>query len=146
MNATKGPDWSMIRKKGRLFPEPAYQFVRDGLAHTVQKIQAGGGDSMGATKPSKHVTGQQLCLGLRDLAIRRYGFLASTVLTRWNLRRTEDFGVIVYAMIDKGEMKTNQEDRFEDFQGVYDFDEVFTIDAGAPAPTTIAVKPLRKAS
>jgi uncharacterized repeat protein (TIGR04138 family) len=126
----------MIRRRGKLFPEGAYQFVRDGLSHTVQKVQtaAGGSGLTEGRRPGKHVTGQELCLGLRDLAIRRYGFLAGMVLTRWNLRKTEDFGVIVYSLIDQGEMKTNPDDRFEDFQGVYEFDEAFAGEASLPSP------------
>lgn len=74
---------------------------------------------------SRHVTGQQLCLGLRDYAIKRYGMMAPAVLRTWNLRRTEDFGRIVFAMIEHGLMSKTADDTLEDFRSVYDFDEAF---------------------
>jgi uncharacterized repeat protein (TIGR04138 family) len=74
---------------------------------------------------TRHVSGQQLCLGLRDLAIERYGLLAHTVLARWGIRKTDDFGALVYAMIERGELRGGSADRPEDFVGVYDFREAF---------------------
>jgi uncharacterized repeat protein (TIGR04138 family) len=74
---------------------------------------------------SRHVTGQQLCLGLRDFAIRRYGMMAPAVLRAWNLRSTDDFGRIVFAMIEHGLMSKTADDSLEDFRSVYDFDEAF---------------------
>ncbi len=77
---------------------------------------------------SRHVTGQQLCLGLRDFAINRYGMMAPAVLRAWNLRSTDDFGRIVFAMIEHGLMSKTAEDSLEDFRSVYDFDEAFARD------------------
>ena len=79
----------------------------------------------GMNSNSRHVSGQQLCLGLRDYAIKRYGMMAPAVLRSWNLRRTDDFGRIVFAMIEHGLMSKTAEDTLEDFQAVYDFDEAF---------------------
>lgn len=79
----------------------------------------------GMHSDSRHVSGQQLCLGLRDYAIKRYGMMAPAVLRSWNLRRTDDFGRIVFAMIEHGLMSKTAEDTLEDFQAVYDFDEAF---------------------
>lgn len=105
------------------FPPAAVRFVREGLAHTSGMI-------FGDTPPvaegeSRHITGQQLCLGLRDFALRQYGMLARTVLARWGIRRTEDFGTIVYGLIDAGQLRRSREDAIEDFANVYDFDEAF---------------------
>jgi uncharacterized repeat protein (TIGR04138 family) len=72
------------------------------------------------------VTGPQLCLGLRDFAIQKYGMLARTVLERWGIRKTDDFGRIVFAMIEAGLMRKSDEDSESDFQGVFDFDEGFS--------------------
>jgi uncharacterized repeat protein (TIGR04138 family) len=41
------------------------------------------------------------------------------------LRRTDDFGVIVYAMIDRSELRSCERDSIDDFAGVFDFDEAF---------------------
>ncbi len=72
-----------------------------------------------------HVSGQQLCMGLRSLAMQNYGLLAPTVLRGWGVRSTEDFGKIVYAMVDAGLLRTSENDSLDDFRGVYDFDEAF---------------------
>lgn len=115
----------------RSFPSEAFQFIREGLAHTVQMSHGDGPGAPGNTSQmnssdeTRHVTGQQLCLGLRDLAIERYGLLAYTVLSRWGIARTDDFGAIVFAMIERGELRVGSNDRAEDFAGVYDFQETF---------------------
>lgn len=122
-------DWKKIRDKAGPYPLEAFAFVRDGLAHTVKMIHGEGGSGGGGLSlsgPERHVSGQQLCIGLRDFAIRRYGMLARTVLARWSIRKTDDFGRIVYAMIDAGLMRKSDDDSFADFQGVYEFDEAFS--------------------
>ncbi len=51
--------------------------------------------------------------------------LAPTVLATWNIRRTDDFGRIVFAMIEHGMMSKTPQDTIDDFRGVYEFDEAF---------------------
>lgn len=88
-------------------------------------------------RKGNHVTGQQLCEGLRQLALQRYGLLAPAVLHRWNVRTTIDFGVMVYAMIDRGELAASDNDNFDDFSNVFDFAHAFGpqhVLADAPAP------------
>lgn len=108
----------------RSFPPQAYQFVREGLAHTVKITHGDAGDAEGDDE-SRHVSGQQLCMGLRDYALRRYGLLARTVLRSWNIHSTEDFGRLVFEMIDAKLFRKTEEDRPEHFHGVFDFDEAF---------------------
>lgn len=127
------PDWRAMCAAAGGFPIEAFEFVRCGLAHTVSRVavdaRTGGMDAGDA----RHVSGQLLCLGLRAYAIERYGLLAPAVLRHWNVRRTEDFGRIVYAMIEFGLMSKTSEDSFDDFAGVFDFDEAFgpTLSLGA---------------
>jgi uncharacterized repeat protein (TIGR04138 family) len=71
------------------------------------------------------VTGQQLCHGLRELAIRQWGFLAQTVLRRWNITSTLDFGQIVFSLTQQKVMATAPSDTIEDFRNVYDFAKAF---------------------
>lgn len=103
------------------FPPEAYEFVRAGLEHTTRFVH--GDDPL--EPASRHVNGRQLCLGLRDYAVRQYGLLARIVLERWGVRRTEDFGRIVFDMVESGLLRKTEDDRYEDFADVYDFDEVF---------------------
>src|SRR5271168_2530082 len=89
-----------------LYPIEAYQFVQQGLAYTVSRVYGA------ASKPGtcRHVTGQQLCHGLRELASKQWGFLAQTVLHRWNITRTLDFGRIVFSLARHHVMATTPED------------------------------------
>lgn len=129
-------DWQSIRARAKRFPPAAFEFIRDGLTHTVaistarpaplaDEVIAPPPGRSGATVHGRHITGQQLCAGLRDLARERYGPLAITVLNHWGFATTEDFGTAVYALIDKGEMRASPGDRLEDFSGQYDFTKAF---------------------
>ena len=99
-----------------------------GLSGGLSGGMAGAG-GLGGSLPMpeiRHVTGQQLCLGLREYAIERFGMLAPCVLRHWNISRTEDFGRIVYALIEAGRLDKSADDSIEDFYAVFDFDEAFS--------------------
>jgi uncharacterized repeat protein (TIGR04138 family) len=113
-----------------LYPIEAYEFVQRGLHYTVQRIHAQAKDPAAA----RHVTGRELSEGLREFALLQWGMLARSVLTRWNILRTEDFGRIVFAMVENGYMTTTEQDTIEDFRGVFDFttlDEQYRIECKA---------------
>lgn len=114
-------NWTVIRQKAGPYPQAAFQFVRDGLQHTVKMVH--GGD--GPRAPDRHVDGQQLCIGLRDYAVDRYGLLARMVLFRWGITRTDDFGRIVFAMVEGKLMQATESDTIRDFESVYSFEEAF---------------------
>ena len=120
-------DWLAIQKKWGTYPPQAYNFVREGLQHTCSSIHGGDDPSPGShvTHDMRHVNGGQLCAGLRDFAILRYGLLARTVLSSWNINTTEDFGRLVFSLIDLGILRRNDDDCFEDFIDVYGFNESF---------------------
>lgn len=119
-------DWPTIRSRASAFPEEAFDFVREGLKHTARSVHGETSENPGEEPDERrHVSGQQLCLGLKDLAMQRYGLLARTVLSRWGVRATEDFGLIVYALIDRGELRAGERDSLEDFKNVFDFAQVF---------------------
>ena len=106
-----------------LYPPEAYEFVQHGLAHTVRKIHGASAEKL--EKGCRHVSGAELCEGIRELALNRWGLLARTVLARWNVRRTVDFGNIVFAMVHAGFMQTTEQDTLDDFRDVYDFKRAF---------------------
>jgi len=74
---------------------------------------------------NRHVSGSDLCFGLRDYALSRWGLLAPAVLNSWGIRETKDFGRIVFALVDNGVLQKQPEDRIEDFDAVYSFDRAF---------------------
>ena len=53
------------------------------------------------------------------------GQAGATVLRRWNITSTLDFGRIVFALIAAGNMQKTDEDTLEDFRNVYDFKNTF---------------------
>lgn len=88
-----------------------------------------GARKAGAEPVSGHVTGRQVCLAARRLALREYGMLALPVLAKWGLHSTSDIGEIVYNLIASGDLDKTPEDRREDFDDVFDFEAQFR-----PAP------------
>ena len=111
----------MLRNAGP-YPIEAFAFVREGLSYTVERVHH---QPSSLEKADHHVSGQQLCFGLRDLAIEKFGLLAPLVLSHWKISRTDDFGRIVFAMIDAGLMSRTDEDSADDFRAVYEFEEAF---------------------
>ena len=110
----------------------AYVFVRDGLdyAHEVLGL---GKEPTGKKKGKgqqrrRHVTGQELSHALRQYALDQYGYMAKTVLNSWGIHKTGDFGEIVYNLIKAKVMTKSEEDRREDFDDVFNFEEAFVKD------------------
>jgi uncharacterized repeat protein (TIGR04138 family) len=62
---------------------------------------------------------------IRGLAHEKFGKQAKTALTGWKIFRTDDFGEIVFEMVDAGFLAKTEDDSIEDFQNVYSFDEAF---------------------
>src|SRR5258706_13984323 len=111
-----------------LYPIEAYEFIHSGLAYTVQKIHGQMKDPKALKKEEKksyHVTGRDLSEGLREFALLRWGMLARTVLKRWNITRTDDFGRIVFSLVENGHMSKTENDTIEDFKNVFDFATAF---------------------
>ena len=111
-----------VARKHRRYDPEAYLFVFESLDHAIAKLGE-----------RRHLTGSELSLAARDLAVERFGFLARTVLEAWGVTRTDDFGEIVYHLIDDGVMSKTDEDKKSDFDGVYDFHEAFDLDYFKPS-------------
>lgn len=96
----------------------AYFFLREALDHAVKlrKRQLG---------ESGHVTGQQLCEAVRQMANKSFGPMVPTVFEYWGIQRTDDFGEMVWNLIELGVFGRTETDTREDFKGVYSFDEAF---------------------
>jgi len=107
------------------YPVDAFLFVQQGLDYTVRDMHGEFDEDCEHYPPDRHVTGRQLCHGLRRFAVHQYGMLARTVLKRWRITSCEDFGQIVFAMVDAKLMHKTDNDNLEDFKGVFAFDEAF---------------------
>lgn len=113
----------LLRRDTR-YKVDAYQFVRDALNFSQDDLGLGANPG----GPESHVTGQELCEGIRIYAQRQFGLLAKAVLNSWGINATGDFGNIVYNLIDIELMKKSERDRREDFDDVYDFEQAFVRD------------------
>jgi uncharacterized repeat protein (TIGR04138 family) len=118
-----------------------FGFIRDGLAHTVEMVHGNPAEQtileLGLVEDSRHVCGHELCIGLKDYAIERYGMLAKSVLNKWGIHYTRDFGNIIFAMVEAGLMRTTDDDRIDDFDSIYEFDDVFADPARTTRPVTL---------
>jgi uncharacterized repeat protein (TIGR04138 family) len=108
-----------IRAKDPRYHREAYLFVREALDHTQKNISK---DSGGALR---HVSGQELLGGVRDFALSQYGPMTMTVLEEWGIRACEDFGEIVFNMVEIGLLAKTEEDSRADFSNGYLFYDAF---------------------
>jgi uncharacterized repeat protein (TIGR04138 family) len=157
-----------VLRKDRRYSPDAYFFVREALGFAADKLElrncncqdkpgskpsakgsaktsshecdAEANDDASCSANEHHVTGQQLCDGIRQYALSQFGLMSKIVLNSWGIHSTSDFGEIVYNLINVGVLKKSPQDRRSHFDGVYDFDEAFD-SAGAVSeafPTKLA--------
>jgi uncharacterized repeat protein (TIGR04138 family) len=114
----------LLSRKLRFHPD-AYRFVFEGLKHAQLLLSRSVAASQDE-EPGQHISGEQLLNGIRALAIDQFGPMTLLVFRHWGIRTTEDFGRIVFDLIDRGEMSKTDRDQLSDFVDVYDFEEVFS--------------------
>ena len=124
---------NLVAKDPRYAAE-AYYFLREALDHTVKSL----GRAEHAPGRMRHVTGAELCAGIRDYALQEFGPLAHLVLDTWGVRATDDIGELVYNLIAAGKLGATDQDKKSDFAGVYDFSDAFVkpYDVEEPPPPT----------
>lgn len=96
-----------------------YMFVREGLDFTLKSLKRSGQNAQ------RHVSGQELLNGLRDYALREYGPMSKEVLNTWGVRSCEDFGQIVFNLVNSGVLGKTDADSPNDFKNGFSFDEAF---------------------
>src|SRR3954452_14008011 len=121
------PGLAEVVKQDTRYAYEAYKFVFYALHHTQKLLGREAPAPTGAAaregEPQHHVTGPELLDGVRDLALREFGRMARTVFRMWGIERTDDFGEIIFNLIDAGMMSKTTDDNREDFRGVYDLDQ-----------------------
>ena len=108
----------VIAKDPRYHRE-AYLFLREGLDYAQKQISKTNKNEI------RHITGQELLAGLRDYGMTQFGPMTATVLNEWGVRRCEDFGEMVFNLVEHGLLSKTETDTRDDFKGGYDFDEAF---------------------
>ncbi len=107
---------SKITNKDSRYKADAYEFVMQALWFTQKKIKRAG-----------HISGKELLEGIKELALEQYGPMAKTVIRHWGVNTTEDFGEIVFNMVNSGLMRKNEEDSCDQFKNGYTFDKAFDV-------------------
>src|SRR5277367_645725 len=105
-----------ICEKDLRYSADAYHFVQQGLNHTLKR---------GGQHTHRHVSGQELLQGLRDFALKEYGPMSKAVLNEWGIKTTDDFGQIVFNLVNSGVLGKNEADSPSDFKNVFTFDDAF---------------------
>lgn len=93
----------------------AFYFLRDALDAATLKHKK--------DLENKHFSGAELSFAIAEYALEAYGHLAFHVLSRWGITKTDDFGIIVYALINEGVFGKTAEDKQSDFDNVFDLKE-----------------------
>tara|TARA_B100000579_G_C22645700_1_gene763636 strand:+ start:107 stop:601 length:495 start_codon:yes stop_codon:yes gene_type:complete len=101
------------------YQRDAYHFVREGLDYTQQSISK---QEKGVVR---HISGQELLGGMREHALEQYGPMTLLVLDEWGVKSCEDFGEIVFNMVEHNLLAKTSEDSREDFKEGYDFKDAF---------------------
>ena len=106
------------------FAYEAYEFVCDAVTYTQDRLgRAAEGDDPDA---DRHVSGAELLRGACDLAVREFGMMAPVVFKQWGIRKTDDFGELVFRLIQADRLSKSDRDDPDDFRGVFDLDQVLT--------------------
>src|SRR5260221_12838025 len=126
-----------ICEKDLRFSSDAYHFVQEGLNHTLKSLKRA------SQHAHRHVSGQELLHGLREFALKEYGPMSKAVLNEWGIKTTDDFGQVVFNLVNSSVLGKNETDSPNDFKNVFTFDDAFvkpfiprntTASARKPAP------------
>jgi uncharacterized repeat protein (TIGR04138 family) len=110
-----------ICEKDRSYDPEAYAFLRDALNFTI-KLQ-----KKDKRAGSRHVSGQELVEGIRQYALREFGPMVVTVFSYWGVAKTDDFGQMVFNLIEAGVFGKTDTDSREDFKNGYSFHDAFVL-------------------
>jgi uncharacterized repeat protein (TIGR04138 family) len=113
----------IVRRDPRYAYE-AYEFVSQALVHTNKMLGRELRDEN--TDPNDmryHVSARQWVEGICDFARHEFGLMAGVVFRMWGIRCTDDFGEIVFNLIDEGLMTPTPDESRADFHALFDLDE-----------------------
>lgn len=111
-----------ITKKDPRYSFQAYRFVFEALDYTAKNL---GKNLNSSCEGERHVSGQQLLEGIRKYAMKEMGYMAYTVWELWGIKHDEDFGEIVFNLVESGLMGKTDSDSKQDFKAACDFKTFF---------------------
>lgn len=92
----------------------AYLFIYEVLDYALARIGE-----------KRHLTGQELLEYIRQYSVDKFGLLARSVFESWGVTQCEDFGEIVFNLVEANLLSKTDTDTREDFAGGYDFKKAF---------------------
>jgi uncharacterized repeat protein (TIGR04138 family) len=113
-----------VARRDQRYAYEAYEFVFAALEHT-QKL-------LGRVRPkptrenepvAQHVAGAELVRGACELAKSEFGRMARIVFHVWGINSTDDFGAIVFNLIDANLLTKTDSDSRDDFRDLFDLDD-----------------------
>jgi uncharacterized repeat protein (TIGR04138 family) len=110
----------MVKMMGELaardsrYAKEAYLFVLAGSEGAAMKYPE-----------ERNCTATELLVALRGQALDRFGPKAKSTLNSWGVFQCEDFGEIVFNLVEEQLLGKTAEDKKKDFSGGYDFDAAF---------------------
>lgn len=121
--------FSICAQDPRYNPD-AYFFLVEALDVTVKDIRAR------QPEHGHHVSGTELLEGIKEFALDEFGPLAFTVFSEWGVHATEDFGEIVFNLVEAGRLGKTENDSRDDFKDGYSFEDAFVrpFEPQAPKP------------
>src|SRR3954471_24242738 len=108
-----------ILQQDSRYNREAYLFVREALDYTQKTVVRSGKEGI------RHVRGPELLDGIRSYGLQVYGPMTMTVFSEWGIESCEDFGEIVFNMVECGLLAKTEQDTREDFKGGYEFSDAF---------------------
>ena len=116
---------SRLRPTRLKFHPDAYRFVFEALQYSQEQLKKAARDP---EDDSAHISGPELLEGVRGLGLQKFGMLAKTVFVHWGVKSTDDFGRIVFELIECGEMRKTDRDKLTDFFDIFNFDQALVGD------------------
>lgn len=107
-----------VKHDPRYAPD-AYHFLRDALDVTIKTMQQGRKSAV------EHVSGPELCEGVRTYALQQFGPMVPTIFEAWGLGTTRDIGEMVFNLIRTRAFSRSDSDKVEDFENIYSFADAF---------------------
>jgi len=110
---------STILESDTRYHRDAYSFLKEALDAAQKAISKANKGQVG------HITAQQLLEGIRQYGLGQFGPMTRTVFNEWGIFSCEDFGEMVFLLVEHGLLRKKESDKKDDFKGGYDFADAF---------------------
>jgi len=116
-----------IVEKDSRYDREAYVFLRQALDFCHRSEIKAGRKMRIPEQPmgENHISVAHLLDGIRQYALQEYGPMAMMVLNSWGIKSCEDFGEIVFKMVEHRLLSVTEQDTREEFAKGFDFFEAF---------------------